>query len=391
MENRLDNTGDKLESTPDANFLDLLIAFGQNLRLLIIIPIMMGGVSLFVTNYITPLFTAQTVFLPPADESKSNPAAAQLGNLAGLPVLGPQSNNIEQVVSFLKSNTLLDAVIEGNDLKTYYKLTFDQDLRGALLADTQIKVGTDGLISLRFTARDPNLAADIANDYVTELKSLSSRLVFTEAQRRKKFYEEKFEDTQKSLTNALTKLKSSGLDKTISRVYPETAIEGIQEIQQRLSVKEIEINRLETYLAEDSAQLLTHKSELSALRKQLNQLLGTAESTTDLDTDYVKLYRQYKTQEQLYKLYFQELERANLDVSREGGFIQVIDPAYPPQLRSHPKRKQIAIYTSLVTGFAVLFFIIIKFVFRINRNQDDDVDAKLGTLKRAIANQFFLR
>ena len=188
----------------------------------------------------------------------------------------------------------------------------------------------------------------------------------------------------------MTNLKSSGLDKTISRVYPETAIEGIQEIQQRLSVKEIEINRLETYLAEDSAQLLTHKSELSALRKQLNQLLGNAETTTDLDADYVEIYRQYKTQEQLYKLYFQELE-ANLDVSREGGFIQVIDPAYPPQMRSHPKRKQIAIYTSLVTGFAVLFFIIIKFVFRINRNQDEDVDVKLGTLKRAIANQFFLR
>ena len=157
----------------EANFLDLLIVFGENLRLLILLPIMAGLISLGLTYFMEPVFTAETVFLPPVDEGGSSVT----GDLAGLAALAgvrdANTNNAEQVVSLLKSTTLLDRMVDLHDLKIYFKSELNKQARDNLSSRTKIKVENDGLITLKYTGPDPLFAAEIANSYVSQLKILT--------------------------------------------------------------------------------------------------------------------------------------------------------------------------------------------------------------------------
>ena len=375
----------------EANFLDLLIVFGENLRLLILLPIMAGLISLGLTYFMEPVFTAETVFLPPVDEGGSSIT----GDLAGLAALAgvrdANTNNAEQVVSLLKSTTLLDRMVDLHDLKIYFKSELNKQARDNLSSRTKIKVENDGLITLKYTGPDPLFAAEIANSYVSQLKILTSEFAFSEAQRRRKFLELKYEETKIEVSNALAKLKNSGLDIELFRVYPELAMGSIANLREKIAEKEIEIKSSETYLAANSIGMKTSRSELVALKQQLRLLLNSEKSDRANKDDYSNLYRDYKAQEELLKFYFKEFERARIDESREGRFIQVVDPAQPPEVRSSPKRKIIAIYTSLVSGFAVSFILLIKFFFIVDKARGGGLDVKTARLKGAIREQLFLR
>ncbi|MDO9611632.1 MAG: Wzz/FepE/Etk N-terminal domain-containing protein, partial [Serpentinimonas sp.] len=69
----------------EISLLDLLATVADNLKLLILAPLLVGFAVLGISFLLTPIYTAQTKFLPPMQQQ--NAAAAmlqQLGGLAGL-------------------------------------------------------------------------------------------------------------------------------------------------------------------------------------------------------------------------------------------------------------------------------------------------------------------
>ena len=55
---------------------------------------------------------------------------------------------------------------------------------------------------------------------------------------------------------------------------------------------------------------------------------------------------------------------ARIDESREGSVIQVLDVAQTPELKSKPKKAQIAAMATLATGFALLLFVFVRQALR---------------------------
>ena len=83
--------------------------------------------------------------------------------------------------------------------------------------------------------------------------------------------------------------------------------------------------------------------------------------------DYVGKYREFKYQETLFELYARQFELARADESREGGLIQVVDPATPPEKTSKPKRAITAIATTLASLLALLAFVLVRYSLRRSR------------------------
>jgi uncharacterized protein involved in exopolysaccharide biosynthesis len=60
----------------------------------------------------------------------------------------------------------------------------------------------------------------------------------------------------------------------------------------------------------------------------------------------------------------------------------VLDAAQPPERKSKPKKAQIAVLTTLATGFALLLFVFVRQALR-NARQDAESAAKLAQLREA--------
>ena len=69
-----------------------------------------------------------------------------------------------------------------------------------MLADNvRITVGKkDGLITVEVDDKSPQRAADMANQYVDELRRMTSTIAVTEAQQRRVFFEHQLQQTKTS-------------------------------------------------------------------------------------------------------------------------------------------------------------------------------------------------
>ncbi len=80
--------------------------------------------------------------------------------------------------------------------------------------------------------------------------------------------------------------------------------------------------------------------------------------------------------EQLSKQY----ELAKVDESRDGGVIQVVDVAIPPERNSNMSKALITVLSTLAAGFVLLMFVFVRSALRKSR-QDPESAAKLAAIR----------
>ena len=137
------------------------------------------------------------------------------------------------------------------------------------------------------------------------------------------------------------------------------------------------------YLAETAPEFKQAMNELANLRAQLARQEKDTPTTGvkgTTDGDYITKYREFKYHETLFELLTKQFELAKVDEAREGAVIQVLDAAQPPERKSKPNKASIAIFATLVTGFALLFFVFIRQAHN-NSGKDKESANKLNHLK----------
>ncbi|MEI6804797.1 MAG: Wzz/FepE/Etk N-terminal domain-containing protein [Burkholderiales bacterium] len=171
----------------------------DNLRLLVLGPLVAGLLALAYSFTIPPTFTATTKFMPPQQQQSSAASLlAGLGALGGLAGAAGIKNPADQYVAFLKSRSVQDALIDRFKLLDRYETKFRDDARNALGTNAQIASGKDGLITIDASDKDPTFAAQLANAHIEELGKLLNRLAVTEAQQRRLFFEKQRKRPAKS-------------------------------------------------------------------------------------------------------------------------------------------------------------------------------------------------
>jgi tyrosine-protein kinase Etk/Wzc len=375
------STGDIQED--EISLLDLLQVIVDNLRLLVLGPLACGFLALSISFAITPTFTAKTQFLPPQQQQSA--AASMLASLGALGGLAGAATGIkspaDQYIAFMKSVSVQDALIERFKLMEKYDVKLKEDARMSLNGSVRIASGKDGLISVEADDKDPKFAADLANAHVVELRNLLGRLAVTEAQQRRMFFEKQLQITKENLSKADAALKSSGINSSVLKSSPSSAVEAVARLKAGISVQEVKLGSMRNYLTESAPEFKQALNELASLKTQLAKA-EKEESPIQGASDYVARYREFKYQETMFELFAKQFELAKVDESREGAVIQVLDIAQPPERKAKPKKAMIAIVASLASGFALLLFVFVRSALK-NASQDNETNLKLAALKNS--------
>ena len=296
-----------------------------------------------------PVYTARTVILPPQQQQSSiSNALGSLGALAGLAggAAGIKSP-AEQYISLMSSETVSDQIIDRYRLMDVYEEKYRSDARKKLLKKVSFTAGKkDSLIAIDVDDTDPERAAKMANSYVDQLRLISNGLALSEAQQRRKFFQEKLEDTKASLTQAQVGLQRSGFNPGALKAEPRTAAEAYSRLRAESVAAETKLQSLQNIYSSQAPEVRNQITVLSSIKAELARL--EASDSPMGSADYIGRYREYKYQETLFDLYSKQFELARVDEGREGGIIQVIDPALVPDKPVKPKKVVVAIFGALV-------------------------------------------
>lgn len=372
------------QAEDEISLLDLALVAAENLRLLVLGPLLVGLSALGISFLVPPTFTAKAVMMPPQQQQSSAAAALQsLGALAGLAggAAGIKSP-ADQYVALMQSTTVEDRLIEQFKLMQVYDEKWKADTRKELEGNTRISSGKkDGLITIEVDDRDPQRAAAIANAYIEELRLVTTRLAMTEAQQRRMFFEKQLGQTKERFTAAQQALQASGINEGAIRAEPKAAAEAYARLRAEVTAAEVRLQAMRGYLTEAAPEFQMAQNQLAALRAQMAKAEGS--NSAAAQSDYISRFREFKYQEALFELFAKQYELARVDESREGALIQVVDPATPPERKSKPKKAMIAVVATLATGFALLLWVFVRHALR-NARQGADSAQKLGMLSAAL-------
>jgi tyrosine-protein kinase Etk/Wzc len=370
-----------MQDDDEISLLDLLQVVVDNLRLLVMGPLVCGLAALGISFAIPPTFTAKTQFLPPQQQQSS--AASMLASLGALGGLAGAATGLkspaDQYIAFMKSVSLQDALIDRFKLVEKYEAKLKTDSRLALTGNVRIASGKDGLISVEVDDKDPKFAADLANAHVEELRNLLGRLAVTEAQQRRMFFEKQLAQTKDNLAKADLSLKSSGINSSVLKSSPASAVEAVARLKAGISVQEVKLGTMRNYLTESSPDFKQALSELASLKSQLNKA-EKEEPASQGTSDYVARYREFKYQETMFELFAKQFELAKVDESREGAVIQVLDIAETPERKAKPKKAMITIIATLASGCALLLFVFIRSALK-SASQNQETQKRINSLQ----------
>ncbi len=360
---------------------DLCVPVAENLRLLILVPLLAAAVGFGATYVIEPTYTAQTTLLPPQQSQGGSAAALQsLGALAGLAGMGGVKSTADQFAALAQSVTVQDRLIEQFKLLEVYDKEFKVDARRELEKRVRINIGKkDGLLSIEVDDKEPQRASAMANQHVEELRRLTSMLAVTEAQQRRVFFEKQLKETQQKLTIAQQVLQSSGIGQGALKAEPKAAADSYARLRAEVASAQVRLQTLRGAMSDRAVEVQQQQAQLAALQSQLARQEQT--NNSDNGTDYISKYREFKYQETLLEMMARQYELARVDESREGALIQVVDVATPPEKRSKPKKLLFA----AGTGLGALAFLLLLVYVRDNwrRAVADPVSAtSLARLRR---------
>jgi tyrosine-protein kinase Etk/Wzc len=355
----------------DLTFLDFLLIITRRKKLVGMVTAICTGIALILAFTLPQEYTATAIILPPQGGSSiSTMLASQLAGMgsavSGMAggMLGMKNIN-DMYVSMLKSRSVEDAVIQRYGLQSEYRKKYLAQTRKALEKHTKIDGSTkDGLIRLNVTDRDPNRAAEIANGYVDQFRDLSQHLAITEASQRRVVFQNQLDKTKIDLENADEALKRTQLSTGMVQVdgQARAMIESAARLRAQIVAKEVQIEAMRSYAGDENPALTQAQTELDGLRAQFTRLVGSKEGGTGDDVflpkgavpeaglEYIRKLRDVKYYEAIFEVLAKQLELAKLDEAREGAFIQVVDPAVPPEQKSFPKRGLLTI-AGVAVGF----------------------------------------
>ncbi len=297
-------------------------------------------------------YTATTVILPPQQGGSAGAAMmAQLSNLsamagAGAGALGIKNPNDLQV-SLLKSRTVEDAMVARFHLQSLYHTTYLSSARKRWEKKTLIDSGLkDGLIRLSVTDRDPRQAAEMANGWVEEYRRFSATLAVNEASARRIFFERQVTDARENLARAEEEMKRTeqrtGVIEMDGQAHAMIAAAAM--LRAQVAAKQVEIQAMRQFAANENPDLERARQELSSLEAQLatmdvahdrsrGDLVAPKGTVSQTGLEYARALREVKYFETIVSLLMRLQEVARVDEARQGAQAQVVDAAVVPD---HP-------------------------------------------------------
>ncbi len=360
--NQPSQAGQLTQNDEDVTLFDYWqVVYGRRKAIIVFCTLMVLA-TLGVSLILPKIYESTATLLPQLESNTglglgallSSGAAGTAAQSLGISLPGAPATPTDIFTAMLKSRIMADEVIRKFNLMERYEKKTMQDTRLALENATRIVVSKEKVIKVTVEDKDPQLAADMANFYVSNLDRLNQTMSVSKARENRKFIEQRLAETQSELVkveNALKEFQTQNRTVAIE-AQSKAMIEAAAMIQAQIMAQEVQLQVMGTYLSPDNPEVARTQSSLSELRKQLqimesgkagkdrlpgDRLRPAITSVPALALEYGRLTRDLKIHETLYALLISQYEQAKLTEARDTPTVQVLDPAVPAERKSRPK------------------------------------------------------
>ncbi len=385
----------------EATLLDYWRVLRKHSRMILGLALLATIAAGLYTYFVMPkIYESTASILPPRESSGGGAglAAALVASSGAGPVLGNilpgLGTSRDAFVAILKSRTMAQDLVDRFKLRDHYRSRITEAAIRRLQVATIISVSREGVISVKVADRDPKLAADIANGYVTTLDRMFAKLGTTEAGKQRAFVADRLEKTEKALRQAEEALRDFQ-ERNKAIVLQEQAkrsIEAAAQVKGQIAVAEVQLEVMRGFATEANPQVVQQKRQIEEMKRQLGQMqysqgldlppesANPGQSRREyyvpftkmpgLERDLVRLTRDLKVQETVFTLLTQQFEQAKIAEARDTPIVQPLDRAVPAEVKSRPstrKNAAIAGFISLLVGISLAF--LLEYVGRVRKKQ----------------------
>jgi uncharacterized protein involved in exopolysaccharide biosynthesis len=227
------------------------------------------------------------------------------------------------------------------------------------------------IIGIEVEAQKPQLAAEIANTYVTELKTVLDEIGFSSASKNRKFIEQQLIKTKKDLTKSEEHLANYQTNNRIASL-PDTVMTSIK------SIGDLEGQKITT-----EAEIQSTNEAFGLFKAKVQSLQADPNSLTELDIKrksliaqrdalshqreiflkqlaelppkgmaLARLQRDVQVQNAIYLALSQQYETAIISENKDSDAFIVLDKAVVPDKAIKPSKVKFAI-AGLIFGFFI--------------------------------------
>ncbi|MGK5090822.1 GNVR domain-containing protein [Deltaproteobacteria bacterium TL4] len=287
---------------------------------------------------------------------------------------------IQSIVTFFKSSSQSPNEPISAELKQQYTLSRATMMIQNSVINVSKEPGSE-LFSIKVTWDEPQLAAKIANQYLTNLEKFLFQNTLTTAKKSRIFIENQMQKTEQTLNQSEEAIKAFSQKHGIFEVADQASMlaSSIGKMRGEIALQEVQLMVLREFHGESSPQVAFEKARLLALREQLLKLENGTVQTSDstqkdynlslnqlpsLGLEFARLKREMNIQQEIYKLLRTELETTKIKESRELDSIQIVDRAIPTEFPAKPDKKMIVVLgfvsSVMLAIFAVFFIELLK-------------------------------
>jgi len=329
------------------------------------VAILMG----LILSFALPVrYTAVTRIMPPKQTQSttsflnSQIGVGSLAEAAGAAGMLSDPNAI--YMGLLRSRPIADTIIDRFGLVNVYH---SRDLTGArekLAARTKIVSEPSTLISISVTDGDKKRAADMANLYTEQLRSLSKAISVTESSKRRLFFEGQLKGQKEALVAAEVAFQQIQQNKGLVHLDAQAnvIIAGLATLHAQIAAKEVELQALRSYSTERNPEVQLLERELSTMQEEASQMEQRSQPTGYSDIglkdvpksglEFIRAQRELQYQQSFFDLLLRQYEAAKLDEAKEAAIIQVVEPAIESDRRSSPQRVLIVVLSAILGLFS---------------------------------------
>jgi tyrosine-protein kinase Etk/Wzc len=320
-----------------------------------LVGLVLGAVAAYTIH---PGYDAIVRFLPPEPKA-STPLSLFATNSKGDHYLG-----------LVSSRTVADDVVEHQHLKEYFHARNVSEARRSLEAISKIIVDKNQFVTVTVRAKEPQTAANIANEYVNALYRLDHSLSVAESDHRRDFFERPLEQEKAKLADAEEALKLA--QQKTGMVLPEAQVRlgvgAISELKQEITTREAQLAALRTGGTEQNPQVIQLKSQIASLQGQVARMQeqngGTDTSVSkaqmpQLTMEVEREAREVKFHEALFEILTRQYENARLEEAYTPS-IELVDAAVVPDEKSWPPRKVFMLLGLFLGGLLGVIYVVLK-------------------------------
>ena len=343
---------------------------------MIIVALLSVLISLFLPKW----YLAETVLTPPKQDVGFLSGFSQI--FANMPVsralgISGISEEASLCMTILNSRTLMECIVNRFDLMHIYKKRNLEESVKYFRKNIDFLVDDEGAIKIKVLDKNPERAANIANQAVFFLDSIYNYLSVHKAKNSRLFFEERLRENKKDLNEAENNLNQFQKKFGIISLEEQTraTVEIIGTLQAKLLANQYEMKLKESILGPNHQEVYRLHQEINAIQDELQKmrigsnsvqkeewiqnkksynLLVPLDEMPVLAKNYLNLYKEVQIQNKLSLILIQEYEQAKIQEMKDTPVLQVIDKAIPPYKKFKPKRA-VFVMSSIFCSVMLLF------------------------------------